>query len=203
MHQTDDDSSPSVDTPPDWNSFSSMWPSEDRMYSRPCPRCPHPESESGGSSGSFSPPPSMRAASVDTGYSASTDDPATELANRVCKNAGVVLAVQIGSEPQYQPHQPSVFTAPPAPSYPTPNTAASAFTTAPVAPSAPPTPTTPVQSATHSRPKTSHTTIERRYRTNLNARIQSLRQAVPALRVVDRAAAIKEPYAVPPTLTNN
>ncbi|KAJ7718330.1 hypothetical protein B0H16DRAFT_1797552, partial [Mycena metata] len=75
--------------------------------------------------------------------------------------------------------------------YPTPNTAASAFTTTPVAPSAPPMPATPVQSATHSRPKTSHTTIERRYRTSLNARIQSLRQAVPALRVVDRAAAIK------------
>jgi hypothetical protein len=32
-------------------------------------------------------------------------------------------------------------------------------------------------------PKTSHTTIERRYRTNLNARIQSLKDAVPALRV--------------------
>ena len=36
-----------------------------------------------------------------------------------------------------------------------------------------------------SRPKTSHTTIERRYRTNLNARIQSLRMAVPALRVLE------------------
>ncbi|KAF9442239.1 hypothetical protein P691DRAFT_798585 [Macrolepiota fuliginosa MF-IS2] len=35
------------------------------------------------------------------------------------------------------------------------------------------------------RPKTSHTTIERRYRTNLNARIQSLRMAVPALRVLE------------------
>lgn len=35
-----------------------------------------------------------------------------------------------------------------------------------------------------SRPKTSHTTIERRYRTNLNARIMSLRMAVPALRVL-------------------
>ncbi|KAI6032464.1 hypothetical protein EDC04DRAFT_2572023 [Pisolithus marmoratus] len=35
------------------------------------------------------------------------------------------------------------------------------------------------------RPKTSHTTIERRYRTNLNARIQSLKAAVPALRVLD------------------
>ncbi|KAK7439376.1 hypothetical protein VKT23_017599 [Stygiomarasmius scandens] len=35
------------------------------------------------------------------------------------------------------------------------------------------------------RPKTSHTTIERRYRTNLNARIMSLRMAVPALRVLE------------------
>ncbi|KAJ7715750.1 hypothetical protein B0H16DRAFT_1804936 [Mycena metata] len=143
------------------------------------------ESESGGSTASFSPPPSMRAASVDTGYSASTDDPAAELAKRVCKDASLVLAAQIGSDSQYQPHQPSAFTAPPAPSYPTPNTAASAFTTAPVAPSAPPMP------ATQSRPKTSHTTIERRYRTNVNTRIQSLRQLIPALRVVDRAAAIK------------
>ncbi|KAJ7718350.1 hypothetical protein B0H16DRAFT_1797591 [Mycena metata] len=196
MHQTDDDSSPSVGTPPDWNSFSSMWPSEDRMYSRPCPRCSRPESESGSSTSSSSPPLSMRAASVDTGYSASSDDPAAELANRVRKNTSLVLAAQIGSDSQYQPHQPSAFTAPPAPSYPTPNTAASAFTTAPVTPSAPPTPATPVRTATQSRPKTSHTTIERRYRTNVNARIQSLRQAVPALRVVDRAAAIKagEPY---------
>ncbi|EIW77075.1 hypothetical protein CONPUDRAFT_168096 [Coniophora puteana RWD-64-598 SS2] len=40
-------------------------------------------------------------------------------------------------------------------------------------------------SAPAPRPKTSHTTIERRYRTNLNARIQGLRQAVPALRVLD------------------
>lgn len=36
------------------------------------------------------------------------------------------------------------------------------------------------------RPKTSHTTIERRYRTNLNTRIQSLKAAVPALRVLDQ-----------------
>jgi len=36
------------------------------------------------------------------------------------------------------------------------------------------------------RTKTSHTTIERRYRTNLNARIQSLKSAVPALRVLDK-----------------
>ena len=36
------------------------------------------------------------------------------------------------------------------------------------------------------RTKTSHTTIERRYRTNLNARIQALRNAVPALRVLEQ-----------------
>ncbi|KAG8906736.1 hypothetical protein FRB99_006227 [Tulasnella sp. 403] len=36
------------------------------------------------------------------------------------------------------------------------------------------------------RPKTSHTTIERRYRTNLNARILSLRHAVPALRILEK-----------------
>ncbi|KAJ3913799.1 hypothetical protein F5877DRAFT_51673 [Lentinula edodes] len=35
------------------------------------------------------------------------------------------------------------------------------------------------------RPKTSHTTIERRYRTNLNSRITSLKMAVPALRVLE------------------
>ncbi|KAF9486247.1 hypothetical protein BDN70DRAFT_846753 [Pholiota conissans] len=46
-----------------------------------------------------------------------------------------------------------------------------------------PTPSAPV--AGQGRPKTSHTTIERRYRTNLNARIQSLRMAVPALRVLE------------------
>ncbi|KAJ7713232.1 hypothetical protein B0H16DRAFT_1478875 [Mycena metata] len=136
------------------------------------------------------PPLSMRAASVDTGYSPSTDDPTAKLATRVRKNAGVVLAVQIGSEPNTSRTSPRRLL-PRLPSYPTPNIAASAFATAPVAPSAPPMPATPVQSATHSRPKTSHTTIERRYHTNVNARIQSLRQAVPALRVVDRAAAIK------------
>ncbi|KAI6107844.1 hypothetical protein EDD17DRAFT_1500143 [Pisolithus thermaeus] len=43
----------------------------------------------------------------------------------------------------------------------------------------------PPASTNLGRPKTSHTTIERRYRTNLNARIQSLKAAVPALRVLD------------------
>lgn len=50
-------------------------------------------------------------------------------------------------------------------------------------PAEPPQPP-PVQSVI-GRPKTSHTTIERRYRTNLNARITGLKQAVPALRVLE------------------
>ncbi|QRV81895.1 helix loop helix DNA-binding domain protein [Ceratobasidium sp. AG-Ba] len=44
------------------------------------------------------------------------------------------------------------------------------------------------QAAPPLRTKTSHTTIERRYRTNLNTRITALRHAVPALRVLDKAA---------------
>ncbi|EKM56498.1 uncharacterized protein PHACADRAFT_253666 [Phanerochaete carnosa HHB-10118-sp] len=44
------------------------------------------------------------------------------------------------------------------------------------------------------RPKTSHTTIERRYRTNLNARITGLRQSVPALRVLELKDGIPSPY---------
>jgi len=42
------------------------------------------------------------------------------------------------------------------------------------------------------RPKTSHTTIERRYRTNLNARIQALKDAVPALRVLENKEKVKK-----------
>ncbi|KAF9566552.1 hypothetical protein CPC08DRAFT_682424 [Agrocybe pediades] len=62
-----------------------------------------------------------------------------------------------------------------------------ANTAAPLAPLTEPSPAvnTPTPSGPVPRPKTSHTTIERRYRTNLNARIQSLRMAVPALRVLE------------------
>lgn len=45
------------------------------------------------------------------------------------------------------------------------------------------------------RPKTSHTTIERRYRTNLNARITALRHAVPALRILDKDHAKRPEFA--------
>ena len=44
------------------------------------------------------------------------------------------------------------------------------------------------------RPKTSHTTIERRYRTNLNARITGLKQSVPALRVLEAKAGVPSPW---------
>ena len=44
------------------------------------------------------------------------------------------------------------------------------------------------------RPKTSHTTIERRYRTNLNARITGLKHSVPALRVLEVKAGMPSPW---------
>ncbi|KAF7336058.1 BHLH domain-containing protein [Mycena sanguinolenta] len=153
-------------------------------------------SDSGSTSGSFSP-----RAAYSPPASEFEEDPATELANRALKAAGVVHAVPINQEQQrllqeqqkllqqqqQQQQQQQVQQRPPEPpSYSSPPPA---FTTTPVPP--PVLASTPVAPAAPSRPKTSHTTIERRYRTNLNARIQSLRQAVPALRVVDRAAAIK------------
>ncbi|KAJ7243710.1 hypothetical protein C8J57DRAFT_1365616 [Mycena rebaudengoi] len=126
-------------------------------------------SESGETSGSFSPIPTAASAYSPQdsceGDLLEVSDSALELASRVRKSAGVVRAVQLGHQQQQQP---------------TP-----VFTTTPVV-AAQQQPTPPATTTTTSaRPKTSHTTIERRYRTNLNARIQSLRQAVPALRVVD------------------
>ncbi|KAJ7070326.1 hypothetical protein B0H15DRAFT_118618 [Mycena belliarum] len=142
-------------------------------------------SESGSTSGSFSPlvaysPPPLVAHSPPA--SEADDDPATELASRVRKSAGLVLAVPI--HPDYQQQQQAQPPQEQAPSFPT---GPPAFTTTPVPPPA----QAAATSSASARPKTSHTTIERRYRTNLNARIQSLRAAVPALRVVDRAAALK------------
>ncbi|KAJ7166491.1 hypothetical protein C8R43DRAFT_1232486 [Mycena crocata] len=145
-------------------------------------------SESGSTSGSFSPlvaysPPS----------SEPDEDPATELASRVRKTAGIMLAVPINQEHeqkvlQYQqqtPTQAQQMQQMQQQHTPQPP----AFTTTPVPAAV--LANTPATTVPQPRPKTSHTTIERRYRTNLNARIQSLRQAVPALRVVDRAAAAK------------
>ncbi|KAK7046782.1 BHLH domain-containing protein [Favolaschia claudopus] len=150
-------------------------------------------SDSGSTSGSFSPRAAYSpAASYSPPASEFGDDPATELANRVRKAAGLVLAVPINVD-QRQPNEPppqqqQIFQIQPDQQPPPPQHAPPPFTTAPVPP---PPPASTAPAPPPPRPKTSHTTIERRYRTNLNARIQSLRAAVPALRVVDRAAALK------------
>ncbi|KAI0031337.1 hypothetical protein K488DRAFT_86933 [Vararia minispora EC-137] len=119
-------------------------------------------------------------------------DPASELAQRVRQASGVTLAVpaQVAMQANAQklpiprlarPGQPAPKT-----EAGTPSSASSPqSTTAPVSPSPPP--TAPAgHPAPTARTKTSHTTIERRYRTNLNARIQGLKDAVPALRVLER-----------------
>ncbi|KAK7014156.1 BHLH domain-containing protein [Favolaschia claudopus] len=212
-HDTNPDTdTDSPSTPPDWNSLSSMWSAVedhkmdfnmdfgglmDMSFDPAVPVSVEPtalnynyavdpfqftfespphsssrSSDSGSTSGSFSPRAAYSpAASYSPPASEFGDDPATELANRVRKAAGLVLAVPINvDQPNNNPRL--LHHSPPPPSPPPPP--------ASTAPAPPPT-----------RPKTSHTTIERRYRTNLNARIQSLRAAVPALRVVDRAAALK------------
>ncbi|PBK81658.1 hypothetical protein ARMGADRAFT_775363 [Armillaria gallica] len=109
-------------------------------------------------------------------------DPAAELASRVRESAGVVMAMPImGSvSPALLPSSLSVSStaSTPPPSTP-PTSQAGPFHTT-VVPSSATAPSTILMS---SWPTTSHTTIERRYCTNLNARIQSLRMAVPALQV--------------------
>ena len=74
-----------------------------------------------------------------------------------------------------------------------PATSAGAKRKSPLAESTPPVdPALGGTVAVIGRPKTSHTTIERRYRTNLNARIQSLKDAVPALRVLENKERAKK-----------
>ncbi|PPR01359.1 hypothetical protein CVT24_006313 [Panaeolus cyanescens] len=139
------------------------------------------------------------------------DDPAAELAHRVRQSAGVMLAVPMNGQlsglvnvanipsqaklpiPRLPRHNNSISNSRASP----PSSSSSAASTPP--PSTPPPAsaisTTSIEGAAiqpngapapnQPRPKTSHTTIERRYRTNLNARIQSLRMAVPALRVLE------------------
>ncbi|KAH8998089.1 hypothetical protein EDB92DRAFT_1326360 [Lactarius akahatsu] len=101
----------------------------------------------------------------------SVNDPVDELAQSVRQTSGVTLAVPVQGQaeqltfsnaqklpiPRLQRHSP-----------PATNAGSKRGTVAVIG-----------------RPKTSHTTIERRYRTNLNARIQSLKDAVPALRVLE------------------
>lgn len=150
-------------------------------------------------------------------------DPASELAQRVRQAAGVTLAVPVstqvkqlaaassqGKPPSHDYHT-LLFTQAPAtpqsivasspisePSLRASPSAASvsdsgSSSSSPSSAAQSPAPET-AASAPTARPKTSHTTIERRYRTNLNARITGLRQAVPALRVLELKDGAPSPY---------
>ncbi|TBU45161.1 hypothetical protein BD309DRAFT_1079551 [Dichomitus squalens] len=152
------------------------------------------------------------------------NDPASELAQRVRQMAGVTLAVPVSAQVQQLaaaggqaklpiPRLKQSPTPAPAPkrtmkpSPPPPEQAASPSSSSS---SSPPPSSTPVSEHAPSpvteipstgptqtiigRPKTSHTTIERRYRTNLNARITGLKQSVPALRVLEAKAGQPTPW---------
>lgn len=149
-------------------------------------------------------------------------DPASELAQRVRQMAGVTLAVPVSAQVQQLaaaggqaklpiPRLKQSPTPAPAPKRtaklsPPPSEAAAS----PSSSTSSPPSTTPISEQTPSpvaeilsngptqtvigRPKTSHTTIERRYRTNLNARITGLKQSVPALRVLEAKAGQPTPW---------
>lgn len=132
------------------------------------------------------------------------DDAAAELVRRVLRAAGVTFAVPVDTKPDLSRKSASNFH--PSLSYmfsesqpklPIPRLPRPAHTvninSQPSTTSSSPNPNAALALPTQStsvptvlaRPKTSHTTIERRYRTNLNARITSLKQSVPALRVLE------------------
>ncbi len=144
-------------------------------------------------------------------------DPASELAQRVRQMAGVTLAVPVSAQVQQLaaasgqvklpiPRLRQQPTPAPAPKrspklspQPEPETSASSSPSSEQAqsPSASSASDTSLAAPTQTvigRPKTSHTTIERRYRTNLNARITGLKQSVPALRVLELKAGEPSPY---------
>ncbi|KAH9057980.1 hypothetical protein EDB83DRAFT_2520846 [Lactarius deliciosus] len=134
----------------------------------------------------------------------SVNDPVDELAQSVRQTSGVTLAVPVQGQAEQLTFSSMLITAlgiyPPdilrldAQKLPIPRlqrhsppaTNAGSKRKSPAAePSPSPDPALGGTVAIIGRPKTSHTTIERRYRTNLNARIQSLKDAVPALRVLE------------------
>ncbi|TDL19590.1 hypothetical protein BD410DRAFT_841948 [Rickenella mellea] len=141
----------------------------------------------------FSPETSGQHVMIEPTSSNSAQDAMEELAQRARQIVGVMMALPAGDATQNRanvmtPSQPAKL---PIPRLPRPmNTAQSVkrkSASNPTPPSSTSSTPPPEQSPPEapSRPKTSHTTIERRYRTNLNARIQSLRNAVPALRVLE------------------
>ncbi|KAJ3756889.1 hypothetical protein EV360DRAFT_47138 [Lentinula raphanica] len=136
----------------------------------------------------------------------SLDAAAEELAQRVRQSAGIMLAVPMNGQSHQTTYGSLVLQQPASPqSLRSFGSSASSAASTPPPTTPPPTNSAnshlsiqtsisdpsafvinPAGSASMlSRPKTSHTTIERRYRTNLNARITSLKMAVPALRVLE------------------
>ncbi|KAL4246402.1 hypothetical protein ABKN59_009155 [Abortiporus biennis] len=158
---------------------------------------------SSSSSGASLSPVCDSSASSDSGHSET--DAAMELAHKVRQASGVTLAVPVSAQVQ-QIAAAGGQAKLPIPRLPRPNVAVPAKRTVVKSPSSPegslsPSPTPSLEKVdplgqnasaagstaptTTGRPKTSHTTIERRYRTNLNARIIGLKQSVPALRVLE------------------
>ncbi|KAG6854425.1 hypothetical protein C0991_006968 [Blastosporella zonata] len=153
---------------------------------------------------SYPQPTELMSSSTNPSAVLSPSDLASQLAERVRQSAGVMLALPMTAQLQAFENQQSQHTAPanfavaatpklPIPrlprhasqSIPPSSVSSSAASTPPPTTPSPSSPPVLAPAAPAPRAKTSHTTIERRYRTNLNARIQSLRMAVPALRVID------------------
>lgn len=141
---------------------------------------------------------------------ATVNDPVDELAQSVRLAAGVTLAVPVQGQAEQLTFSSMhlttlIFPLPsntdldpqklPIPRLQRPSPATTAGTkrkSSVVEPTPPLDPALGGPVAVIGRPKTSHTTIERRYRTNLNARIQSLKDAVPALRVLENKERAKK-----------
>jgi hypothetical protein len=141
---------------------------------------------------------------------ATVNDPVDELAQSVRLAAGVTLAVPVQGQAQQLTFSSMhlttlIFPLPsnhdldppklpiPRLQRPSPTMTAGTKRKSPVVePTSPLDPALGGAVAVIGRPKTSHTTIERRYRTNLNARIQSLKDAVPALRVLENKERVKK-----------
>lgn len=149
----------------------------------------------------------------------SDSDPASELAQRVRLAAGVMLAVPVSAQVQqlaaassqersafsHIPHtqafapinartDASSLTSESSRASPSATSSSESSNSGSSPSSAAQSPNPDAQAVPQVRPKTSHTTIERRYRTNLNARITGLRQAVPALRVLELKDGMPSPY---------
>lgn len=114
------------------------------------------------------------------------NDPVADLAQSVRQAAGVTLAVPVQGQAEHLAYSHASKLPIPRLQRPSPPMSTGSKPKSPgVEPNPPVDPSLGGTVAVIGRPKTSHTTIERRYRTNLNARIQSLKDAVPALRVLE------------------